>query len=50
MKWTKFAYLLLSTAMIVMGVISCNGNELAKTVMFVGIGIWVVLVALLTEG
>ena len=50
MKWTKSAYLLLSTAMVVMGVFSYNVNDPAKAVVFVGVGIWVMLVALLTEG
>lgn len=45
----KLCFLLLSGLMMVMGVISCAGEELAKTVLFVGLGIWNVLVALLAR-
>lgn len=46
---TQLCFLLLSVLMMVMGIISCAGEELAKTVLFVGFGIWVVLVALLAK-
>lgn len=40
----KIAYVLLSSSMMLMAVFSCHGDEVAKTVLFVGIAIWVLLV------
>ena len=42
-RW-KIAYVLLSLSMMLMAVFSCQGGEVAKTVLFVGIAIWVLLV------
>ena len=36
----KIIFMLLSTLMMVMGVFSCAGDELAKTVLFTNMGIW----------
>lgn len=47
MTWTKFAYLMFS---IEIAVLVCISNDLEKAILLVGIGIWVLLVALLVEG
>ena len=44
------SYILLSSVMMILAVISCLGGELIKTVLFTGISIWVLLGGLLFKG
>ena len=45
----KMCFMSISSVMIGMGVISCIGGELIKTILFVGMAIWDVLIALLMK-